>query len=104
MNGELEALPAPLPVRQRKYRRTIPEAHRASLDTRVAWLWHQRFGTVQTIWQCTEDTYDKTACTLLLQAVMAHDLESIRMVFERLEGGVLEDSVLLDKANATIKL
>jgi hypothetical protein len=93
-----------VPARQRKYRGTIPEAHRRSLDTRLAWLWHQRFGTVQTIWQKTEDVYDKTACTMVLQAIMASDLETIRMIFERLEGGVLEDTVVLERDGATLKL
>jgi hypothetical protein len=93
-----------VPARQRKYRSGIPEAHRKSLDTRLAWLWHQRFGTVQTIWQKTDDTYDKTACTLVLQAIMASDLESIRLIFDRLEGGVLEDTVVLEREDGVLKL
>jgi hypothetical protein len=35
---------------------------------------------------------DKTAATLILQAVFAKDLESITQVFQRLEGGALVDS------------
>ena len=29
-----------------RFRNTIPEDHRSSMDTRLAWLWKQRFGTV----------------------------------------------------------
>ena len=31
----------------RKFRHEIPEKHRGSMDTRIRWLWNQRFGTVQ---------------------------------------------------------
>ena len=47
----------------RKFRKQIPEAHRASLDTRLRWLWVQRFGTVQTVWKESPDLLDRTACT-----------------------------------------
>lgn len=80
----------------RKFRRAIPEAHRGSLDTRIHWLWHQRFGTIQMIWKDSDDVLDKTACTLFLQAIMGTDLESITQLFTRLEGGALEDQELLD--------
>lgn len=75
----------------RKYRTQIPEAHRGSLDTRLQWLWNQRFGTVQTIWQRSEDVLDQTACSLILQAIMAEDLNSIALLFQRLEGGAQPD-------------
>lgn len=75
-----------------RFRNTIPEAHRKSIDTRIAWLWNQRFGTVQQVWQSSKDVLDKTAATLILQAVFAKDLESINQVFQRLEGGALVDS------------
>ena len=81
----------------RKYRTQIPDAHRASLDTRLAWLWHQRFGTVQTIWKDSRDVLDHTAATLILQAIMAKDLASIQQLFSRLEGGALLDTQLLDQ-------
>ena len=81
----------------RKYRTRIPEAHRASLDTRLAWLWHQRFGTVQTVWRQSPDLLDKTAATLILQAVMAMDLASIEQLLQRLEGGALEDTALQEQ-------
>ena len=81
----------------RKYRTRVPEAHRASPDTRLAWLWHQRFGTVQTVWRQSPDLLDKTAATLILQAVMAKDLASIEQLLQRLEGGALEDTALQEQ-------
>lgn len=84
-------------VQIRKYRKSIPEAHQASLDTRLAWLWHQRFGTVQMIWKDSKDVLDHTAATLILQAIMGRDLDSIAQLFQRLEGGALEDAVILEQ-------
>jgi hypothetical protein len=81
----------------RKYRREIPEDHRASLDTRLQWLWMQRFGTVQTVYSHSPDILDVTAATLILQAVMARDLKSIQQLFQRLEGGAQFDRTLLDQ-------
>lgn len=75
----------------RKFRKQIPEAHRASLDTRLRWLWVQRFGTVQTVWKESPDLLDRTACTMILQAIMGKDLSSIALIFQRLEGGPLDD-------------
>jgi hypothetical protein len=80
-----------------KFRGRIPESHRASLDTRIQWLWHQRFGTVQTVWQKSPDILDHTAATLYLQAIMAKDLDSISQVFQRLEGGPVTDQDLADQ-------
>lgn len=76
---------------QRKYRKRVPEAHRASIDTRIQWLWNQRFGTVQSVWQESTDVLDKTAATLILQAIIAKDLDSIIQLFQRLEGGAVPD-------------
>jgi hypothetical protein len=81
----------------KKYRREIPSDHRASLDTRLQWLWHQRFGTVQTVYTFSPDILDVTAATLILQAVMARDLKSIQQLFQRLEGGAQYDRTLLDQ-------
>lgn len=80
-----------------KYRKEIPEAHRLSLDTRIRWLWNQRFGTVQTIWQESPDLQDVTACTVILQAIMAKDLNSIELLFQRLEGGAITDTQVADE-------
>ena len=79
-----------------KFRKQIPEAHRTSLDTRLQWLWHQRFGTVQTIWNESPDALDKLASTVVLQAIMAVDLNSIMMLFQRLEGGPVTDTTLAE--------
>lgn len=81
----------------RKFRKEIPSAHRHSLDTRLLWLWHQRFGTVQMIWKESKDVLDHTACTLVLQAIMGSDLESINQLFQRIEGGAQDDVDLLEK-------
>mgnify|MGYP003593916766 CR=1 FL=1 len=75
----------------RKFRNQVPEDHRTSLDTRLLWLWHQRFGTVQTVYSNSPDILDVTAATLILQAVMARDLKSIQQLFQRLEGSSVYD-------------
>ena len=80
-----------------KFRKGIPEAHRSSLDTRLAWLWNQRFGTVQTVLNNTNDALDETACMTVLQAIMARDLDSIQLIFKRLEGGALHDHDLIEQ-------
>ena len=82
----------------RKFRIQIPEIHRHSLDTRVQWLWHQKFGTIQTIWQQSKDPLDYMACTLFLQAIMARDLASIELILQRLEGGAEPDTVIIERA------
>ena len=85
-------------VSQRKnWRKRIPTEHRASIDTRIRWLWNQRFGTIQMIWKDGDDVLDRTAATLLLQAIMERDLESIDLVFRRLEGGPVTDDEVLEK-------
>jgi hypothetical protein len=76
----------------RRWRGSIPKEHRASLDTRLHWLWNQRFGTVQTVYIDSEDLLDRTAATLILQAIMAQDLRSIQQLFQRLEGGAVHDA------------
>lgn len=91
-------------VPTRKFRRSIPETYRHSLDTRILWLWQQRFGTVQQIWNSTDDVLDKTACTLILQAIMARDLDCIIQIFDRIEGAPLEDTVLQDRADEAMRL
>jgi hypothetical protein len=87
----------------RKFRHAVPDAHRQSLDTRLQWLWNQRFGTVQTIWKDTTDVLDRTACTLILQAILAKDLNSIQLLFQRLEGGSRPDEAVLEGAS-TIRI
>ena len=80
-----------------KFRRSIPESHRKSLDTRIQWLWGQRLGSVQSIWRDSKDVLDHTAATLVLQAVMAQDLNSIELLFQRLEGGAVVDDKLAEQ-------
>jgi hypothetical protein len=80
-----------------RFRSRIPVEHRASLDTRVVWLWHQRFGTVQTVYNQSPDVLDVTAATLILQAIMARDLTSISQLYNRIEGGALLDQTLQDQ-------
>jgi hypothetical protein len=93
-----------VPVTQRKFRKQIPDTHRQSLDTRIQWLWNQRFGTVQMVWKDSPDILDKTAATLFLQAIMAKDLESIRQIFQRLEGGALTDDAVLEQNEGQIRV
>lgn len=80
----------------RRFRHSIPPAHQRSLDTRLLWLWHQRFGTVQTIWQQSKDMLDHTACTIILQAIMSKDLASIKLIMRRIEGGPVSDEVVAE--------
>lgn len=81
-----------IPVR--RWRSEVPEAHRHSMDTRLQWLWNQRFGTVQTVYTKSKDILDRTAATLILQAIMARDLRAIQQLFQRLEGGAVFDETL----------
>lgn len=90
-------------VSTRKFRKSIPEAHQVSLDTRLHWLWHQRFGTVQMVWKDSSDVLDHTAATLILQAIMAKDLDSISQLFNRIEGGALTD-VEISEAEEMIRV
>lgn len=93
-----------VPIEQRKYRKRVPKDHQQSLDTRIRWLWNQRFGTVQMVWKESGDMLDVTAATLILQAIMAKDLESIEQIFQRLEGGALIDSEILDQDEETLRI
>lgn len=77
-----------------KFRNEVPEAHRGSIDTRLQWLWNQRFGTVQQVWQNSKDMLDHTAATLILQAIFGKDLESIKQILTRIEGSPVYDREL----------
>ena len=63
------------------FRREIPEEHRASLDTRVRWLWNQRFGTIQQIYQHSADLDDRTVASLFINAIWHKDLDSVALIF-----------------------
>jgi hypothetical protein len=78
-----------VPIEDRRWRQQVPEDHRQDLDSRLAWMWNQRFGTVQMIYNKSPDLLDHTAATLILQAIMARDLKSIQQLFQRLEGGAV---------------
>lgn len=82
---------------QHKYRSTIPDQHKASIDSRLRWLWNQKFGVVQTVWRDSKDVLDHTAATMILQCIMAQDLQSIEMLFQRIEGGPVTDDQVLEK-------
>lgn len=88
MSQEMESL---------KFRKQIPEKHRKSLDTRLTWLWNQRFGTVQTVYSETNDVLDRTAATMILQCILGEDLESIKLLLYRLEGGAIYDQEIVER-------
>lgn len=75
-----------------KWRTHVPEAHKLSIDTRVQWLWNQRFGTLQNVYNSSPDILDRFAATMLLQAILGRDLRSIQLVFQRLEGGAQDEA------------
>lgn len=92
MSSELEV------VKRLHFRKEVPKEHRTSLDTRVQWLWNQRFGTVQTVRNESPDLLDHTAATLILQAILGRgDLDSIVLLFQRLEGGPSTDEEVLEE-------
>jgi hypothetical protein len=79
------------------FRREIPKEHRASIDTRVDWLFNQRFGTIQNVYQESPDLLDRTAATLFINAIWMKDLDAISLIFKRLEGGPQMDDQILAK-------
>lgn len=84
-------------VKDRKFRREIPAKHKRSLDTRLQWLFNQRFGSVQNIYKHSQDVLDHTAATMILQCVLAEDLISIRLLYQRLEGGAVADQERMER-------
>jgi hypothetical protein len=81
-----------------RFRKVIPKEYQQSLDTRLAWLWNQRFGTLQQVYNHSTDTLDRTAATLLIQAIIGHDLNSIALIYKRLEGGAITDEAVVERA------
>lgn len=79
-----------------KFRSEIPKEHCTSADTKLRWLWNQRLGTIQTIWQNTQDGDTKIAATLCLNASVVGDMTSINLLINRLEGGAMTDEDMLD--------
>ena len=96
MMGEVVPLNRDVTPSERRYRHAVPKEHRISMDTRVHWLWNQRFGTVQMVYLNSTDILDRTAAMLILQAIMAKDLRSIQQLFNRLEGGPKVDQAVQD--------
>lgn len=88
---------------RKNWRQRIPSEHRVSIDTRIRWLWNQRFGTIQTVWKDSDDVLDRTAATMLMQAILERDLESIDLVFQRLEGGPIMDEEVVER-NQSIRV
>lgn len=88
----------------RRWRSEIPQSHKHSLDTRLQWLWMQRFGTLQTIYLKSTDLLDRTAATLLIQAIIAKDLRSIEQLFQRLEGGSSFDHDMVDQDQGSLRI
>lgn len=86
-----------LVVVDRRFRSEVPKEHQLSVDTRLAWLWNQRSGTVQAVWDGSPDVLDRMAATMLLQALFGKDLNSIALIYRRLEGGAQDDTVIADE-------
>lgn len=74
----------------------IPEEHRTTDDTRMEWLWMQRIILVQNIYLKTNNARDKMACSVVLSAAWSANLGSIELLLRRLEGGAVQDSVVLE--------
>jgi len=89
-------------VERKHYRGEIPEEHRASMDTRIRWLWNQRWGTVQKVYYESPDMLDRTAAITFIQAIMSKDLSSIELIFTRLEGGAMMDEEVLERAGLRV--
>lgn len=87
---------------RRNFRRSIPKEHRASLDTRILWLYNQRFGTIQQVYQSSDDLDDRTVASLFINAIWHKDLDSIAMIYRRLEGGPVTDEEQLAKTNLRV--
>lgn len=79
-----------------RFRTDIPREHCSSSDTKLRWLWNQRFGTIQAIWQNATDGDTKAAAALCLNAAYVGDLTSINLLLNRLEGSPMLDEDLLD--------
>lgn len=88
----------------RKFRQDIPAEHCGSTDTKLRWLWNQRFGTVQTIWQNAEDGDTKAAAALCLNAAYTGNLTAINLLLNRLEGSAMTDEDLLGVSEDTLPI
>lgn len=84
-------------VSTKRVYRNIPEKHRVSDDSRIQWLWNQRFEVVQTIFSFTDNVRDRMAATLVLSATLSAHLPAIELVLRRLEGGAVPDQVVQEE-------
>ena len=89
-------------TKRQHFRREVPKEHRLSLDTRIRWLWNQRFGTVQAVYQDSPDLLDRTAATMFITAVWAKDLNSIQLLLTRREGGPISDEELVQRTTLRV--
>ena len=85
-------------LERRHWRQGIPPSHQINLDTRIQWLWNQRFGTIQMIALRGSDLQDITAANIFIQAIMGGDMDSIDTIFRRLEGGPQSDEEVLARS------
>ena len=86
--------------RERHWPTRIPPTHTASLDTRVLWLWNQRWGVVESVYHRSPDALDRFVAQLYIQAVLMKDLDTIRLLFVRLEGGAVDDVTIHELASS----
>jgi len=82
---------------KRRYRNEVPAAYKQSPDSRLAWLWNQKFGTVKAVWENSNDLQDRMAADLLLHAIIDSDITAIKLIFERLEGGAIYDTEMVSE-------
>ena len=87
-----------------RFRSEIPKEHCATADTKIRWLWNQRFGTIQTIWQQSTDGTTKAAAALCMSAAYTGDMSSIGLLLHRLEGGPVTDEDLLETNTDTMPI
>jgi predicted peroxiredoxin len=59
---------------------------------------------VQTVYTSSPDILDRTAATLIIQAIMAKDLDAISQIFQRIEGGAIEDVIVQERAQVEMRL
>ena len=102
MSDEVQRIVYEEVAKQSQLRVNIPEAHRVSDDTRLAWLWNQRLSVVQSIYMGTKDLRDKMAATLVLSCTIGGgQLPSIELLLKRLEGGPESDEAVQEKDSQT---
>ena len=69
---------------QHRWRNKVPNEYKGNLDERLRWMWNQKFGTIQTIFNEGTDEEDRMAATMFLQAILETDLDTIETIFRRI--------------------